>query len=931
MIERTLIKETPDGGRELVRQASILAIPRPVVILGDPGIGKTVLTETLGEQPGMSYIRAGTLTRSAIPGSLISPGERIIVDGLDEIASSAPGSAIEAVLHQLSAMANPPFILSCRQADWQGAADRVKVADDYGAAPVLLHLQPFTREDARAFIFQEFPEIDGDGLLLHLEDRGIEALFGNPLTLRLLGEVARGEGPLPDTRAQLFDRACRVMLPDANQRHHADSHVQRSKEELLWAAGSICAAQLLCDRVGVYTGPTAETPEGFLHLSDVSGLPHGQAAHDALRTRLFTADGEKRFTHIHRVIAEFLGAKWLARCFENGVSERRIFSLFQQGEGVPTSLRGLHAWMAHFSDGLAGRCIDADPYAVLRYGDAEILGLDRARALLAALKRLSEQDPYFRSEDWGKHPASGLTRPDLVDEIRAIVETPGRHTQLASVLLEAMAGTAIVGDLTPTLKAIMFDSNHSFDERSYAWEALEVANLPNDPEGIIRRLVEMGDSESARLACNALVHVGVRAVSLETAMDTVLAHLGLATLPNDDSFSQGNRDVPDGLFHNVNTGWLASFLDVLVERARPVMDGVNHASESDFADLVRRLVHQILERDPGIEPTRLWSWIGWIEGTYGYEREAQTRLVRIFRENHALRAALQEHVLLTPCADNAWMAGYKLNETHLDLYPTSEDLAHLLQALRARSGDGPTDTELWRGLLSLGRSTDGLPAVVRDAATETANGDPDLLTVLAEMSDTSPREWEINQEKRKAAKEARRQQFFQSRRDEFREKANDIDAGEIHVLYMPSCLYLGLYEHEEYFRPYSEATPEEQLRVFLGDELANRVLNGFMTVLDRNDLPDASAIAKVHCEGKHLKAEAPMICGVAELLRRGFRSTVSIGIRSRLFTLRVSGCTGRTVKARRTSARLSKRSCSRPRRTGNSISARELSLNWPEI
>ena len=140
--------------------------------------------------------------------------------------------------------------------------------------------------------------------------------------------------------------------------------------------------------------------------------------------RLFQAEGEGRFTHVHRVVAEYLGAKWLARCFDTGLSERRIFGLFLQGDGVPTSLRGLHAWTGHFSDALAGRCIAADPYAVLRYGDADTLSLEQALALLTALSKLSEDDPYFRSEDWGQHPASGLMRAELMDEILAIISTP---------------------------------------------------------------------------------------------------------------------------------------------------------------------------------------------------------------------------------------------------------------------------------------------------------------------------------------------------------------------------------------------------------------------------------------------------------------------------------------------------------------------------
>ena len=43
------------------------------------------------------------------------------------------------------------------------------------------------------------------------------ALIGNPLTLRMLGEVAAAaDSRLPDTRAELFDRACRIMLEERN-------------------------------------------------------------------------------------------------------------------------------------------------------------------------------------------------------------------------------------------------------------------------------------------------------------------------------------------------------------------------------------------------------------------------------------------------------------------------------------------------------------------------------------------------------------------------------------------------------------------------------------------------------------------------------------------------------------------------------------------
>ena len=570
-IKRTLAYEDPERRRRLVDQDEIVSFSEPVVILGDPGLGKTVLTEALGKHPGMVRVPAGKFARSADPGALVGRTERIIVDGLDEIASAAPGSAVETVLEKLSAIGNPPFILSCREADWLGAADRGRIAQDYGAAPVVLHLQPFARENARNFLSRTFQTIDADELLLRLEQRGMEGLYGNPLTLRMLGEVTAAHGALPATRVDLFDRACRVMLSEENALHDADPHARHGEEELLLAAGAMCAAQVLCGVSCVQTG--SRSPEDCLRLHDIATLPLGECAGLAIQTRLFRADGENRFAPVHRVMAEYLGAKWLARCFKDGVSEKRIFSLFRQGEGVPTSLRGLHAWLARFNEVLARRCIAADPYAVLRYGDAETLTLEQARLLLSALKGLSEDDPYFRSEDWGQHPVSGLMHPELREEVLAIVETADRHVQLRNLLLEAMAGTSLAVELLPTLDSIAFDRNRHVEERSVAAEALHKTAVRDDWEPVIDRLLGMNDPDSSRIAFEFLRRAGLFVVPEATSIRTVLAYFGVSPRRTSEDESLGLRYVPDDLFSDFDVARMASWLDALVETVRSPMEG----------------------------------------------------------------------------------------------------------------------------------------------------------------------------------------------------------------------------------------------------------------------------------------------------------------------------------------------------------------------
>ena len=870
-VPRTLRYKKDGSEAKIVREDEIEGFSEPVVILGDPGLGKTTLTEALGAKPGMNYVRAGTLKRSANPHTLFGDVGRVIVDGLDEIASATQGGAVEAVLEKLSAMGHPPFVLSCREADWLGAADGIKIADDYGTVPIVLHLDPFTRDDARAFLSQEFPELDADSLLDHLAKRGIESLYENPLTLRMFGKAARSEEQLPDTRAELFDRACRVMLREPNPRHQADPHANRSEDELLLAAGAICAAQVLCDFSGVFSGPYSETPPDRLHIQDITDIRLAKGAEDALRTRLFRADGENSFTHIHRVVAEYLGAKWLARCFDDGVSERRIFALFRQGEGVPTSLRGLHAWMAHFSDAVATRCIDADPYAVLRYGDAETLSLDSARALLAALKRLSDKDPLFRSEDWGHHRVSGLMRSALKEEILAVVEPTGSDEQLTMLLLEAMAGTELAGQLAPMLDAVMLDRSRYFRERSDAWKALRGAGVRDDWKTVISRLIEMQDADSARLACDVLADIGASSVSIETTVDTILAHLGLGATHNSVSESHELRYVPDRLFDDLNAGQLAAMLDGLTECAWPLMGRAGHSVQSDVSDLVRRLVVWFLGDNGKIEPERFWSWIGWIDGHHGYRSDIKEQLTRIFRENGALRAALLEHVLLTPCADNTWLAGFRLADTQLGLYPTGADIAAALKALRTRFGDGRIDTEIWRHLLRHSRSADGIPTVVRNTAVEIAASDPELLSILDEESDTSEPDWKIEQQQRQACRKAKRQRTLQGWQEDLAARTDDIAAGDFSVLHGPAAIYLGQNTLLDGIHvTESELRPEARLTSLLGDSLGELVLAGFIAVLDRDDLPSALDIAELHCQSRHYCVEGPMICGVTEMLRRGY-------------------------------------------------------------
>lgn len=863
-IDRTLVLRDRGGARRQIRQDDILRFNQPVVILGDPGMGKSVLARTLGECPGMTCISAGTFVRRADAASLASEGGRIVVDGLDEVASSVPGGAVDRVLTKLSAIHNPLFILTCRQADWLGAADRVEIERDYGQDLLVLYLQPFTRDDACEFLSQKFPEVDADQILNHVANRGLEDIYRNPLTLRMLGDTAREAGDLPDSRAELFKRACKLMLREESELQQNKPHAHRRQDELLLAAGAICATQLLCDREGVYTGPYMKTPDGFANVADIQKLRLGEPARDALKFRLFPGEGEQRFTHIHRVIAEYLGARWLARCVEEGVSERRILGLLRHGGGVPTSLRGLHAWIPHFSQALARTCIAADPYAVLRYGDAETLDLEEARALLDALTRLSEADPYFRSEDWGRHRVTGLMRPELKRQIVGIIRGPGSHMQLRTLLLEAVVGTELAAELIEDLEVIMFDHDRSYEEREAAADAIRLASEGDDWEAIVTRLLKSGDEDSARLACELVDDVGAPSVSVSTCVETVFAHLGLSVsrYPRWDEDTIWN--VRSSQFDGLETEQLCVLLDEIGDYARMLSDVPDQGERAMLVIPVLRKAADVLEARAGIDPERVWTWLGWLESGMVGSGEGRDRLAAVFRTNRRLRAAILEHVLLTSCTGNAFAAGHRLIGMGLDLHPRDEDFAALFRALKVRAGDGRMDPDVWRSLLYLAQSTDGVPRTVHQAAKKEAAEDPELLAVLEHVDKIVQAPWQEEKAERKAIAEEEGRVHLEARRAALAEKMNDVAAGDFRALDEPASVYIG--KPGGFDR---DRSPEERIREFLGDTLGEQVLCGFIAVLGRDDLPTAAEFASSRCRNRRLRVELPMICGVAEMLRRG--------------------------------------------------------------
>lgn len=450
-----------------VDEAFLRTDPRPIVVLGEAGMGKSTVLEQLERTQGFRLCTARKLINSPNPVGLLGDSHTLVIDALDEVAAHRDGDAVDLVLRQLGAAGYPRFILSCRVADWRSATSLQGIADFYDQKAVELHLDPLDRTDAFAFLERTLGPENAEQTLAHLEARSLAGLWANPQTLTLVETVA-SQGLLPDSKGELFAGATRLMLREHREEKAVTPLAEMPEEGVLAAAGAAFATLILGGKsvLSRQAAPDGDT----IAMREIARLPGAARIGDILGSRLFMAKGPERFTYAHRAIGEFLGARWLTANADTPRKRRRLLALFHHQSLVPANLRGLHAWLAWHGPGLADGVIAVDPMGVVEYGDADRLSPTEARAMFTALDALSQENPRFRA--WSEYRVAGLVQKELLPEVATVLTVPGVEFGLRMMILQALKGSALVPDLTPILLNIVRDPKAAFATRIEASERL---------------------------------------------------------------------------------------------------------------------------------------------------------------------------------------------------------------------------------------------------------------------------------------------------------------------------------------------------------------------------------------------------------------------------------------------------------------------------
>jgi hypothetical protein len=548
----------------------------------------------------------------------------------------------------------------------------------------------------------------------------------------------------------------------------------------------------------------------------------------------------------------------------------RTVGLIAGEGGVPSSLRGLHAWFPKFSPTRLGPgAIDRDPYGVIRYGDGDGLSADQARKLIEALRQLALFDPWFRDGYWASEAIGALAQPSLLDEIKTLVRNETEHVALRCLVLEAVVGSPIAEALQSDLEAIMLNPKRAYRERRAAGEAVAgIIGSKFDWPKALQQLLSLKDHDSARLATELLDDMGFEKIPVELVASVVIA--------NGRLFEKKSRETRTfGTFFRLQSQYplerVSALLDAIAAKVLPRLDPKKWWGEGyddrwgEFAGLVRKLCIRQLEHDAEtMTPNQLWCWLRMIEREYNHGSDERKAIAEFLQENCRLRQGVQRLVVLSPESDKAFFAEVsRLHRLSSGFAFTDNDARKLLVEVVARKK--PEDRERWIALVSHFRTDELIPIEVRKIARPYAVGDQELLDFLTKKPKRQKLdEWEIKHRKVMRERERRDKQGREKSKANYLANIAAVRRGELRWIFAPAQACLGMYHDLE-----REGPPADRISEWLGDDIRDAALEGFEAVLHRDDLPTADQIANSYAESRVWNFAYPMLAAAGQRFLSG--------------------------------------------------------------
>lgn len=229
---------------EHIHEDQLLSLSKCIVVLAEPGAGKTELLSNLAKKSNSTRFRASIFKHH----NSLPQHETLIIDGCDEVAK-IDQSAIETVIAKACQTGARRIIFASRASEWDELRYSRFIRDFLDLPPRTVRLLPFDQEEQHAFFRSLFPAGDFLSFLSVVKTYGLDVVLGNPLLFQLfVRSYQQNEGRF-GSRQDVFNDAITYLVNE----HNLDMPKQNrpTRHELVTASEEVFAKLLLSGATGV--------------------------------------------------------------------------------------------------------------------------------------------------------------------------------------------------------------------------------------------------------------------------------------------------------------------------------------------------------------------------------------------------------------------------------------------------------------------------------------------------------------------------------------------------------------------------------------------------------------------------------------------------------------------------------------------------------
>lgn len=635
------LERTFTHGDKTYTESELLATSKYIVVLAEPGGGKTELMKSLALKLNTSISNASVFAYVGAD----KENSPLIIDAVDEVAR-VDQSGIHNLLARARTSKPTRVIMSSRSSEW-GLASTGIFERFLGFSPMIVRLREFDQNEQHAIFKHHAPEEDFFAFQTEVTRFSLEMLLPNPQFLKMFTDAyLESDRRFADKRS-IFALAVERLAKEVNP-------------DIPKASASLSVAQKISFSAEVYAKLLLSGAEGVSTIDATANrmypmLPalfRGSTdCYDILSTQLFKpGDKEDQHRPVHKIVAEYCAADYLIKRIVDPadvLTLPKCLPVIAPNGIARDELRGLLGWMAALGNrSIQGSIIELDAYAVLANGDPSQLERSSKRQLLHRLKEIEAADPYFRRSDfWRRFSAAGFFTQDVVDEIKPLL-TMGNDGHLRDLILELLTGSPVNSQLVPELSQLTLNPNESEHIRTLASRCL--LNVKEyDFIGALAILVFEASNISLNIAAKVIEVTGPEKFNHTylSGFFRVCANL------YPDHKAQFERVVGTRYFIKKLISYFSQHtLELLLNELTYNLHCHcgKKSYECDCRNGISKIVGSMLDRyfelaQAPFDPVRIWQWTGNLN-FHRHCQPDQSKSVQVLRENETLRHGIIAYV-----------------------------------------------------------------------------------------------------------------------------------------------------------------------------------------------------------------------------------------------------------------------------------------------